>query len=166
MPRALLIDDEELAREELRRLLSAHPDVEIVGEADEVPAGRTRLAVADYDLVLLDIQLAGGSGFDLVPHVAPSARIIFVTAHNEFAIRAFEVNALDYLLKPVSPTRLAASLARLAPASPPTHVASPSEPEGAEARARHAGRRRPRLSQERPRRALCGAGRPRSDRLL
>jgi len=128
MVRALIIDDEELAREELRRLLGVHPEITIVGEADEVPAARVRLATADYDLVLLDIQLAGGSGFDLVPHVAPSARIIFITAHNEFAVRAFEVNALDYLLKPVSSSRLAASLGRLVLAAA-ANVAAASEPQ-------------------------------------
>ncbi len=113
MPKALLIDDEVLAREEMRRLLAAHPEILIVGEAEDVPGARTRLESSDYDLVFLDIQLAGGTGFDLVPHVAPAAEIIFVTAHDRFALRAFEVNALDYLLKPVSPARLAAALDRL-----------------------------------------------------
>jgi two-component system LytT family response regulator len=67
--------------------------------------------------VFLDIDLGGGNGFDLVPHIAPAARIIFVTAHNDYAVRAFEVNALDYLLKPVSAARLAASLTRVAAAT-------------------------------------------------
>jgi two-component system LytT family response regulator len=119
MLRALLIDDEPLAREEMHRLLAAHPEVTIVGEADDVPSARTRLAAGGYDLVFLDIDLGGGgTGFDLVPQVIPEARIIFVTAHNNFALRAFEVNALDYLLKPVSAPRLAASLTRItAPAA-------------------------------------------------
>ena len=116
MTRALLIDDEPLAREEMQRLLAAHPEIAIVGEVEDVPAARTRLAANDYDLVFLDIDLGGGNGFDLVPHVAPAARIIFVTAHNNFALRAFEANALDYLLKPVSAARLAESLKRLPPA--------------------------------------------------
>ena len=124
MLRTLIIDDEALAREEMRRLLSAHDDVSIVGEAEEVPAAKRRLATPDYDLVLLDVQLAGGTGFDLVPEVASSARIIFVTAHDRFALRAFEVNALDYLLKPVSAARLASSLARAQ--TPPTNGASES----------------------------------------
>jgi two-component system, LytTR family, response regulator len=116
MPRALLIDDEPLAREEMQRLLSAHPEIAIIGEVEDVPAARTRLAANDYDLVFLDIDLGGGgTGFDLVPHVIPAARIIFVTAHNQFALRAFDVNALDYLLKPVSPVRLAEALRRLGP---------------------------------------------------
>lgn len=118
-PRSLvLIEDEPLAREELHRLLAAHPQWRVVGETGSVPEARTLLAGGGYDVVLLDIQLAGGSGFDLVPHVAPGARIIFVTAHDQFALRAFDVNALDYLLKPVSATRLAAALQRAAVPSP------------------------------------------------
>jgi two-component system LytT family response regulator len=117
MPRALLIEDEAPACEDLRRLLAAHPEVVIVGEAVSVSTARTRLAAADYDLVFLDIQLIGGSGFELVAAVAPPARIIFVTAHDGHALRAFEVNALDYLLKPVRAGRLAEALARVA-ASP------------------------------------------------
>ena len=110
---ALLIDDELSARDGLRWLLSAHPACQIVGEAATFDQGLVQLARPDYDLVFLDIQLLGGSGFDLVPHVRRDARIIFVTAFDRHALRAFEVNALDYLLKPVSPERFAASLARL-----------------------------------------------------
>eukprot|EP01031_Cornospumella_fuschlensis_P002408 gene2408-3014_t len=76
----------------------------------------SRLRAGDYDLVFLDIELRGGTGFDLVPLVRPEARIVFVTAHDQFAIRAFEINALDYLLKPVRATRLAEALRRSATA--------------------------------------------------
>ena len=114
MPRVLIIDDEPYARDDLRHLLAAHPDCEVVGEAGTVPDARARLRRADYDLVFLDIQLFGGSGFDLVPDVRAGAKVVFATAHNEHALRAFEVNALDYLLKPIKAERLAASLARLA----------------------------------------------------
>ncbi|WP_438479959.1 LytR/AlgR family response regulator transcription factor [Oleiharenicola lentus] len=113
MLRTVIIDDESLARDELRRLLAAHPEVSIVGEAGKISAARELLARGGYDLVLLDIQLAGGSGFDLVPHVVPPVEIIFVTAHDQFAVRAFEINALDYVLKPVSPARLATALKRV-----------------------------------------------------
>ncbi len=113
MIRGLLIDDEKTARTDLRAMLVAHPEIEIVGEAATVKAARTLLASADYALVFLDIQLIGGSGFDLVPNVRAEAKIIFVTAHNEHAVRAFEVNALDYLLKPVKAERLAQALTRL-----------------------------------------------------
>lgn len=115
MPRALLIDDEPSACDVLRALLTDHPAVTIVGEAGTLEEARAQLGTADYDLVFLDIQLRGGTGFDLVPHVRRGARIIFVTAYDQHALRAFEINALDYLLKPVAPERLAASLARLAP---------------------------------------------------
>src|SRR5438128_2047857 len=106
MIRALLIDDEPHAREDLQRLLAAHPQVTIVGEAGSVASARKRLARADYDLVFLDVQLIGGTGFDLLP---AAAAVIFVTAHDRHAVRAFEVNALDFLLKPVRAERLAAS---------------------------------------------------------
>lgn len=121
MTRALLIEDEAPAREDFRRLLTAHPEVAIVGEASSVASARTCLATPDYDLVFLDIQLIGGTGFELVPHVRPEARIVFVTAYDQHALRAFEVNALDYLLKPVSPARLAQALARVATPTPADH---------------------------------------------
>ena len=111
--RALLIDDEPLARMELRRLLAAHAYVTIAGEAGTVADARTRLGRPDYDLVFLDIQLRGGSGFDLLDSVHPEAQVVFVTAYDRFALRAFEVNALDYLLKPVAAARLATTLQRL-----------------------------------------------------
>jgi len=114
---ALLIEDESTARADLRAKLAAHPEVTIVGEAATLRSARALLARSDYELVFLDIQLVGGSSFDLVPDVRDGARIIFVTAYERYALRAFEVNALDYLLKPVDPARLAESLRRLA-ASP------------------------------------------------
>jgi len=110
--RALLIDDEPPARAVLRDLLSAHPGVLVVGEAGRFADAQARLAHDDYDLVFLDIQLRGGTGFDLVPRVRAGARIVFVTAHDAHALRAFAVNALDYLVKPVEPARLADTVAR------------------------------------------------------
>jgi two-component system LytT family response regulator len=124
LQRTLLIDDEAAARDDLRRLLAAHPGVTIAGEAGRLAEAQALLARDDYDLVLLDIQLRGGSGFDLVPHVRPGARIIFVTAHDQYALRAFEVNALDYLLKPVEPARLAEALRRAAAAPPEPSTAA------------------------------------------
>ncbi len=120
MIRALLIDDEPPARDILRALLAEHPSISIIGESGTLATARDQLASADYDLVFLDVQLRGGTGFDLVPHVRPGARIIFVTAYDAHALRAFEVNALDYLLKPIAPERLTKALARLdVTASPP-----------------------------------------------
>lgn len=123
MPRALLIDDEPPARDILRALLAAHADVVVTAEAGTLASAREALARDDYDLVFLDIQLRGGTGFDLVPNVRPGAKIIFVTAFDSHALRAFEVNALDYLLKPVAPQRLAHALGRLE--QPPAPSALP-----------------------------------------
>ncbi len=127
MIRALLIDDEKTARTDMRAMLAAHPEIEIVGEAATVKSARALLAEADYGLVFLDIQIIGGSGFDLVPNVKPGAKIIFVTAFNEHAVRAFEVNALDYLLKPVKAERLARALTRLEPPAGQDESAPPAE---------------------------------------
>ncbi|WP_438479945.1 LytR/AlgR family response regulator transcription factor [Oleiharenicola lentus] len=119
MPRALIIDDEANARRDLRAVLAAHPDVIIAGEAATVEEGRALLRSANYDLVFLDVQLFGGTGFDLMPDVAPGARTIFVSAYDHFALRAFEVNALDYLQKPVRVARLAETLRRASASNPP-----------------------------------------------
>lgn len=113
--RALIIEDNAAARAGLQERLKAHPEIAIVGQAGTVGRARTLLSLHDYDLVFLDVRLRGGLGFELVPHASPAARIIFITAFDEYAIRAFEINALDYLLKPVTPERLAAALARVRP---------------------------------------------------
>lgn len=114
MFRALIIDDQPAAREDLRDLLEAHDDVAVVGEAGTSGRARTLLALDNYDLVFLDIDLGhGDSGFDLLAGVRPGARVIFVTGFDDHALRAFEAEALDYLLKPVEPARLAKSLRRL-----------------------------------------------------
>lgn len=113
MIRALLIDDEPASCEVLRVLLRAHPEITVVGDAGTVAEAKSALASSNYDLVFLDIQLIGGTGFDLVPHVRPGARVVFVTAFDRHAVRAFDVNALDYLLKPIAPERLARAVARV-----------------------------------------------------
>jgi two-component system LytT family response regulator len=107
---ALLVDDERLARQELRRLLGAHADVTIVGEASNADEAVARLAEPSIDLVFLDIQMPGGSGFDVLERIDRIPLVVFTTAFDEYAVRAFEVNAFDYLLKPVRPERLAAAL--------------------------------------------------------
>lgn len=127
--RALLIEDETTAREDLCAKLAVHPEVAVVGEAATFKTARALLASTDYDLVFLDIQLIGGNSFDLVSDVSPAARIVFVTAYDSFAVRAFEINALDYLLKPVVPARLAAALRRLALAPAPTEPTAAPAPE-------------------------------------
>jgi two-component system LytT family response regulator len=128
MPKAIIIDDEVSARRDLRTLLGAHPDVTIVGEAALIDDARVLLQRDDYDLVFLDIQLLGGTGFDLVPDVRAEARIIFVTAYDQFALRAFEVNALDYLRKPLRVARLADSLRRVPVVATAPAAAEPVSP--------------------------------------
>ncbi len=113
MHRAFIIDDEAPARAALRALLRSHPEIEVLGEAETFAEATALLAVAHYDLVFLDVQLIGGIAFDLLPAVKPDARIVFVTAFEHFAVRAFEANALDYLVKPVRPQRLAEAVRRL-----------------------------------------------------
>jgi two-component system, LytTR family, response regulator len=112
--KALLIDDERLARNELRRLLAAHPDVEIVGEAVDVEDALQKVAALKPGLLFLDVQMPGADGFSLLERLEPPLpAVIFTTAYDEFAVKAFEFNALDYLLKPVDPSRLVAALERL-----------------------------------------------------
>jgi two-component system LytT family response regulator len=111
---ALIIDDERLARKDLISLLRAHDNITVVGEADDVPSAATAIEKLNPDIIFLDIQMPGDSGFDLLEKVDIDAHLIFVTAYDEYAIRAFEVNALDYLLKPVNPDRLAKALEKVA----------------------------------------------------
>ncbi|MBN1273867.1 MAG: response regulator transcription factor [Candidatus Aminicenantes bacterium] len=110
---ALIIDDERLARKDLISLLQAHENISVVGEADDVSSAVNAINSLNPDVIFLDIQMPGDSGFDLLEKTDVAAHIIFVTAYDEYAIRAFEVNALDYLLKPVHPDRLAVALERL-----------------------------------------------------
>jgi len=111
--KALVADDERLARQELRRLLLDHADVTIAGEAGTIEEAAVMLGQQDFELLFLDIQMPGGSGFDLLERLERVPQVIFTTAFDQYAIRAFEVNALDYLLKPIAPERLAAALERV-----------------------------------------------------
>ncbi len=112
--KALLIDDERLARNELRRLLAAHPDITIVGEGVDVEDAQQKIAALKPGLLFLDVQMPGADGFSLLERLEPPLpAVIFTTAYDEFAVKAFEFNALDYLLKPVDPNRLVAALERL-----------------------------------------------------
>ena len=117
---AVIVDDERLARQELRTLLEeAHAEqVHIVGEAESVSSAARLVHATDADVVFLDIQLAGETGMDLVPLLGADVDVVFVTAYDEYTLRAFEVNALDYLLKPVAPERLAVTVSRLVGAQP------------------------------------------------
>jgi two-component system, LytTR family, response regulator len=111
--KAIIVDDEAPARREMRRLLAVHPDIVIAGEAADVSAARGLALRASPDLVFLDIQLGPESGFDLLADLDSETAVLFVTAYDNHAVKAFEANALDYILKPVEPSRLAASLERV-----------------------------------------------------
>lgn len=111
--KALIVDDERLARNKLRLLLSEFPQIRITGEADSVAEAIKAIEKTNPEIIFLDIQMPHASGFDLLEKIETGAKIIFVTAYDEYAIRAFEVNALDYLLKPVSSSRLAQAIEKI-----------------------------------------------------
>lgn len=108
--RVLLVDDERLVRKHLRQLLAEHASVTVVGEAASVPEAAALAARLQPDVIFLDVQMPPATGFDLLPLLKPAPAVIFVTAHDEFAVRAFAVSAADYLLKPVTPERLTLAL--------------------------------------------------------
>jgi two-component system LytT family response regulator len=120
--KALIVDDERLARQELRRLLAQHPEIEIAGEARNGEEALALAAQLSPDLLFLDIQMPQMSGFDVLERLDDVPQVIFTTAYDAYAIKAFEVNALDYLMKPVAPARLAAALAKVRPRSGPTRL--------------------------------------------
>ena len=112
--RVLIVDDEAPARTRLRRLLAAHAGVEVVGEAEDAAQALRLVAELVPDLLLLDVQMPGASGLDLAASLPdPAPAVVFVTAFDQYALQAFNVAALDYLLKPVDPNRLIAALERL-----------------------------------------------------
>jgi two-component system LytT family response regulator len=111
--KAIIVDDERLARVNLKKLLEPHPTIEIVGEAGSCDNAYKLINLYKPQLVFLDIQLSGETGFDLLELIDNSIKIIFVTAYDEYAIRAFEVNAIDYLLKPINPERLKVAVERV-----------------------------------------------------
>ena len=125
MIKAVLIDDERLARTELRKLLGEFPEIEIIAEAANANEGIERIESLNPDLIFLDIQMPGKTGFDMLAELDKAPDVIFTTAYDDYALKAFEVNALDYLLKPVEPRRLADALHKL-------HLEENREKEGGE----------------------------------
>src|SRR5687768_13141860 len=99
--KAIIIDDERLARTELRKLLQDFPEIEVVDEAANVDEGISKIENHNPDIIFLDIQMPGKTGFDLLAELDHAPQVIFTTAYDEYALKAFEVNALDYLLKPI-----------------------------------------------------------------
>ncbi len=110
---AVVVDDERLARRDLINMLRAHENIAVVGQAGDARSAAKLISRLNPDVVFLDIQMPGESGFDLLERTDIKAKIVFVTAYDEYALRAFEVNALDYLMKPVSRERLATTVERL-----------------------------------------------------
>lgn len=145
--RAILVDDERLARKALHSLLTEHPSIEIVGEADGVETAMTLVEELHPEVIFLDAQMSPLDGFALVNRLAlrdSAPKIVFVTAYDRYAVKAFEAHALDYLTKPVLPERLAKAVSRLeaemarkestnlrAPSAEEPTEAPPKSPEGA-----------------------------------
>jgi two-component system, LytTR family, response regulator len=121
MIKTVIIDDERLARNELKKLLLDFPEIEVVAEAANATEGIEKIDSLNPDLIFLDIQMPGKTGFDMLAELDKTPFVIFTTAYDEYALKAFEVNALDYLLKPVEPKRLADAIQKL-------HVEEDKEP--------------------------------------
>jgi two-component system LytT family response regulator len=113
MIKAVIIDDERLARNELKKLLQDFPEIEVVAEAANASEGIEKIDSFNPDLIFLDIQMPGKTGFDMLAELDKAPDVIFTTAYDDYALKAFEVNALDYLLKPVEPKRLADAIQKL-----------------------------------------------------
>src|SRR6266705_6140795 len=113
MIKAIIIDDERLARNELKKLLLDFPEIEVIAEAANASEGVEKIDTLNPDLIFLDIQMPGKTGFDMLAELDKAPHVIFTTAYDEYALKAFEVNALDYLLKPIEPKRLADAIQKL-----------------------------------------------------
>lgn len=111
--KTLLIDDERLARKEMAKLLEAHPEVNVVGECANADEAKAMIEQERPDLIFLDIQMPGKTGFELLEELEFIPHVVFVTAYDDYAIKAFEVNALDYLLKPVEESRLSEAIKKV-----------------------------------------------------
>jgi len=133
MLRVAVIDDEPLARQAIRYLLVAHPRLKVVGEADSKESALTLIQKEKPDGIFLDVHMPGGTGFDMLQALDAPPKVVMVTAHAEHAIQAFDIEAVDYLLKPVTPARFAQAVQRLqaacaqAPAPNPEPTFSPED---------------------------------------
>lgn len=111
--KTIIVDDERLARQELKNLLQSHPQIEIIAEIGDPIEAIKEINDKKPDLIFLDIQMPGKTGFELLPELEHNPKVVFVSAFDDYALRAFEVNALDYLLKPVQPLRLEETLKKI-----------------------------------------------------
>jgi two-component system, LytTR family, response regulator len=130
--RIFIVEDSRLARQELRTLLAAIPDADIVGEAAELAPAREAIEALQPELLLLDVELPGATGFDLLDQLEHLPLVVFTTAYDQHALAAFERNALDYLLKPIAPERLEAALAKARGRLRPAAAAAPAAVKGAD----------------------------------
>jgi len=112
--RAFVVEDSRLARAGLIRMLAAHADIEVVGEADHPDSALPLIHATRPDVLFLDIQMAGADAFDLLARLDTDPQIVFTTAHAQYAVRSFEFDTVDYLLKPISQERLAQAIRKLA----------------------------------------------------
>lgn len=113
MIKAIIIDDERPARAELKKLLQSYPEIEVLDEAQNSKEAIEKIHEHNPDLIFLDIQMPGKNGFELLGELMSAPKVIFTTAFDEYALKAFEVNALDYLLKPIDSKRLAEAIQKL-----------------------------------------------------
>src|SRR4051812_25598143 len=111
--KAIIIDDERLARQELKNLLSTHKEIEVIAESADYADAKAKINELKPDIVFCDIQMPGKSGLELAEEISGAIEVVFITAHDEHAIKAFELNAFDYLLKPVQPDRLSETIKKL-----------------------------------------------------
>ncbi|NQZ07583.1 MAG: response regulator transcription factor [Algicola sp.] len=125
--KAIIVEDSRLARLELQELLKCHPEIEVVGEAKNITIAQQKIEALAPELIFLDINMPGGDGFELLERLDSCPEVIFTTAYDEYAIKAFEFNALDYLLKPVNPKRLAQALTKLAEKQPNASINTPND---------------------------------------
>ncbi len=117
---SIIVDDEWLVRKELKTMLQQFPEIEVIEEAANVPQALELLTKYKPDVIFLDIQMPGATGFDLLERTNITSKIIFITAYDQYALKAFEVNALDYLLKPIQKERLGKAMQRLFSHEKPT----------------------------------------------
>lgn len=121
--RALIVEDSRLARQELKHLLKGFPEVEILGEAANAEEAIKRIQELQPDLLFLDIQMPGKDGFQLLEELDSAPHVIFTTAYDQYALKAFDYNALDYLQKPIEKDRLAAAIEKVSASSETTSTA-------------------------------------------
>jgi len=111
--KAIIIDDERLARQELKNLLAQYKEIEVIAECADATQALEKISELKPDVIFCDIQMPGKTGLELVEDISASVDVVFVTAYDEHAIKAFELNAFDYLLKPVQPQRLSETIKKL-----------------------------------------------------